>query len=142
MYNRCEGVFMNDNGPKPYVVNIEEATLQNETFRTALWTGVNLQLTVMSIQPGDDVGLEAHDDHDQFLRIEQGQALVKMGDTKDDLDFEHRAEDDDAIFVPAGKWHNIINAGSEPLKLYSIYAPAEHEHGTVHQTKSDDPEAS
>lgn len=132
---------MMDNGPNPYVVNIEKTTLENETFRTAIWTGSNLQLTVMSIEPGDDVCLEVHDGHDQFLRIEQGEALVKMGDSKDTLDFEQVASDDDAIFVPAGKWHNIVNTGSEKLKLYSIYAPAEHDHGTVHQTKTDDPEA-
>jgi mannose-6-phosphate isomerase-like protein (cupin superfamily) len=130
---------MNDNGPNPYVTNIEEATLSNETFRTALWTGKNLQLTVMSIQPGDDIGLEVHEDHDQFLRIEQGEALVKMGETEQGMS-EWNASDDDAIFVPAGTWHDIINVGTEPLKLYSIYAPAEHPHGTVHQTKADDPE--
>lgn len=131
---------MNDNGPNPYITNIEKATIENDTFRTALWTGKNLQLTVMSIEPGDDVCLEVHDDHDQFLRIEQGEALVKMGDTRDNFDFEQTAHDDDAIFVPAGKWHNIINVGEGRLKLYSIYAPAEHPHGTVHKTKADDPE--
>lgn len=130
---------MNDNGPNPYVINIEEATVSNETFRTALWTGKNLQLTVMSIQPGDDIGLEVHEDHDQFLRIEEGEALVKMGETEQGLS-EWTARDDDAIFVPAGAWHDIINVGSTPLKLYSIYAPAEHPHGTIHQTKADDPE--
>lgn len=129
---------MQDNGPNPFVVNIEKATVDNDTFRTALWTGKQMQLTVMSIQPGDDIGLEVHDDHDQFLRIEQGQALVQMGPAEDELTFEQQAEHDDAVFVPAGTWHNLTNSGDEPLKLYSVYAPAEHSHGTVHETKADD----
>ena len=130
---------MTDYGPHPLVTNIEQATLENETFRTALWTGRNLQLTVMSIEPGDDIGLEVHEDHDQFLRIEQGSARVVMGATRETMD-EWQAADDDAIFVPAGVWHNVINTGSGALKLYSIYAPAEHPQGTVHPTKADDPE--
>ena len=126
---------MNDHGPNPYVVNIEELTLQNETFRTAAWTGSQLQMTLMAIQPGEDIGLEVHDDHDQFLRIEQGSARVEMGPTETELTAQD-AEDDFAIFVPAGTWHNIINTGDDVLKLYSIYAPAEHAHGTVHETKA------
>lgn len=127
---------MQDNGPNPYVVNIEEITVKNDTFRTAAWTGAQMQMTLMAIQPGDDIGLEVHDDHDQFLRIEQGTARVEMGPTETDLQ-TWEAEDDFAIFVPAGTWHNIINTGSQPLKLYSIYAPAEHAHGTVHVTKAE-----
>ncbi len=125
---------MQDHGPNPYVVNIEALTLQNETFRTAAWTGSSMQMTLMTIQPGSEIGLEVHDDHDQFLRIEQGTARVEMGPTETELQ-TWEAEDDFAIFVPAGTWHNIINTGNEPLKLYSIYAPPEHAHGTVHQTK-------
>ncbi len=126
---------MQDFGPNPYVVDIEELTLNNTTFRTAAWTGSNLQMTLMAIEPGDDIGLEVHEDHDQFLRIEQGTARVEMGPKSDEL-VATEAEDDYAIFVPAGTWHNIINTGDKPLKLYSIYAPAEHEHGTVHATKA------
>lgn len=128
---------MVDNGPNPYVVNIEEATTTNDTFRTALWTGTQMQLTVMSIQPGDDIGLEVHDDHDQFLRVEQGVGFVQMGASEGALDFEANVEDDFAIFIPAGSWHNVTNTGDKPLKLYSIYAPSEHPHGTVHQTKAE-----
>lgn len=131
---------MTDHGPQPYVIDIEEATLSNDTYRTTLWTGKNLQLTVMVIAPGDDIGLEVHEDHDQFLRVEEGRGKVQMGPAEDDLSFEQIAEDDDAIFIPAGSWHNVTNVGDEPLKLYSIYAPPEHEHGTVHPTKADDPE--
>lgn len=126
---------MQDHGPNPYVVNIEELTLQNENFRTAGWTGSCMQMTLMTIQPGDDIGLEVHDDHDQFLRIEQGTARVEMGPNETELE-SWDAADDFAIFVPAGKWHNITNTGSDALKLYSIYAPPEHAHGTVHETKA------
>jgi mannose-6-phosphate isomerase-like protein (cupin superfamily) len=127
---------MTDFGPNPYVVDIEELTLQNENFRTAAWTGKNLQMTLMAIQPGDDIGLEVHEDHDQFLRIEEGEARVEMGQSADQLE-TWSAEDDFAIFVPAGMWHNIINTGDDVLKLYSIYAPAEHPHGTIHVDKAE-----
>ena len=125
-----------DQGPNPVVMNIERATLANDNYRTTLWTGKNLQLTVMAIQPGHEIGLEAHDDHDQFLRVEEGEATVYMGASKDELD-TWSAKDDDAIFVSAGTWHNLVNTGQMPLKLYSIYAPAEHKPGTVHVTKED-----
>uniref|UniRef100_UPI0030DAB805 cupin domain-containing protein n=1 Tax=Vallitalea maricola TaxID=3074433 RepID=UPI0030DAB805 len=128
---------LRDYGPEPYVVDIEEATRQNETYRTALWTGDNLQVTLMSIDVRDDIGLEVHPDVDQFIRIEEGEGLVRMGDSKDKLDFQKRVYDNYAIMIPAGKWHNVINTGDEPLKLYSIYAPPEHPFGTVHETKED-----
>ena len=129
-------ISFDDYGPEPFVVNIEEATKLNDTFRTALWTGDYLQLTLMSIDVGDDIGLEVHHDHDQFLRIEQGQGLVQMGDRRDRLDFRRNVYDNYAIFVPAGTWHNLTNTGNIPLKLYSIYAPPEHAPGTVHETKA------
>ena len=125
---------MQDNGPNPYVVNIEELTLENENFRTTVWTGANLQMTLMTIQPGEEIGLEVHADHDQFLRIEQGLATVQMGPTQLDLE-TWDAEDDLGIFVPAGIWHNVVNTGNEALKLYSIYSPPEHQPGTIHETK-------
>jgi len=127
---------MQDNGPNPYVANIEELTLRNENFRTTAWTGSHLQLTLMTIQPGEDIGLEVHDDHDQFLRIEQGTAQVVIGPAETELE-SWDADDNSAIFVPSGAWHNIINTGETPLKLYSIYAPPEHAQGTVHVTKAD-----
>ncbi len=129
---------MTDSGPNPYVVDIEEATIENETFRTALWTGQQLQLTVMSLKPGEDVGLEVHTTHDQFLRIESGVARVQMGPAEDQLGFDEEVGDDWAVLVPAGTWHNLTNVGTADLKLYSVYAPAEHPHGTVHATKADD----
>jgi mannose-6-phosphate isomerase-like protein (cupin superfamily) len=127
---------MTDYGPEPYITNIEAATIENDNYRTTLWTGKNLQVTVMAIQPGHDIGLEVHDDHDQFLRVEKGAATVYMGPTKDNLN-ERVAKEDDAVFVPAGTWHNLVNTGSEVLKVYSVYAPPEHPHGTIHATKEE-----
>ena len=128
---------MTDHGPKPYVVDIEKATLENDNYRTTLWTGAHLHLTVMSIQPGHDIGLEVHDDHDQFLRVEAGTGRVQMGPARDDLSFDETVTDDWVIFVPAGSWHNVTNTGDEPLQVYSIYSPPEHPHGTIHATKAD-----
>ena len=126
-----------DYGPQPFVVNIDKITKRNDTFRSALWTGKYLQLTLMSIKPGGEIGLEQHPHLDQFLRIEEGQGIVKMGDTKDNLDFLEKVYDDYVVLIPAGKWHNLINTGSKPIKLYSIYAPPQHPHGTVHNTRAE-----
>ncbi|MFD1779419.1 cupin domain-containing protein [Fredinandcohnia salidurans] len=130
-----------DQGKKPFVVNIDEATKQNNTYRTAIWTGTHLQLTLMSLQPGEDIGLEMHPDVDQFLRVEQGNGIVQMGKNKNQLDFVRQISDDSAIIIPAGYWHNLTNTGNIPLKLYSIYAPPNHPFGTVHKTKADAMEA-
>lgn len=137
----AEPVVIKDYGAEPTVLNIESYTLANENFRTVLWTGGNLQVTVMAIPVGGDVGLEQHNGIDQFLRVEEGTAQVMMGDSADKLDFVKEVADDYAIFVPAGKWHNIVNKGDKPLKIYSIYAPAEHPHGTVHKTQQEAMEA-
>ncbi|MBV4430943.1 MAG: cupin domain-containing protein [Clostridium tyrobutyricum] len=126
-----------DYGPQPFVVDIDKATKQNNNFRTALWTGSHLQLTLMSINPGDDIGLEMHPNVDQFIRVEEGKGIVRMGNSRNNLDFEEKVEDDFAIIIPAGKWHNVINTGNKPLKVYSIYAPPNHPHSTVHVTKED-----
>lgn len=127
---------LTDYGAEPFVVNIEEVTKQNNTFRTALWTGSHLQVTLMSIGVGEDIGLELHPTLDQFLRVEEGQGLVQMGDSKDRLDFKEKVYADYVIVIPAGKWHNLTNTGNQPLKLYSIYAPPQHPYGTVHETKA------
>lgn len=129
---------LKDNGPGPYVVDIEELTLENDTFRTAVWTGAHLQMTVMSIPVGGDIGKEVHHKEDQFLRIEQGRGLVQMGPTEDEVTFEAEVGDDWAVLVPVGVWHNITNVGDEPMKVYSIYGPPHHDFGTVHQTQADD----
>lgn len=130
-------VVLGDYGSEPFAINIEEATKQNDAYRTALWTGKHLQLTLMSINVGEDIGLETHPHLDQFIRIEEGQGIVRMGDRKDKLDFQARVSDDFIFIIPAGKWHNLINTGNKPIKLYSIYAPPQHPWGTVHETKAE-----
>ncbi len=128
---------LQDFGPQPFVVNIDKATVQNNTYRTALWTGNHLQLTLMSIDVREDIGLEIHPYLDQFIRIEQGQGFVMMGPGENNLNFRRNVYADDAILIPAGTWHNLINTGNKPLKLYSIYAPPQHPFGTVHETRAD-----
>lgn len=123
-----------DYGPRPYAVDIEEATLENDKFRVTKWTGKFMQMTLMSIPVGGEIGLERHDATDQFLRIESGAGKVIMGDSKDALNEVFAASDDFVVLVPAGKWHNIVNEGSKPLKVYSLYAPPEHPHSTIHET--------
>jgi mannose-6-phosphate isomerase-like protein (cupin superfamily) len=113
-----------------YVVNIEQATLENTNFRTVLYTAKNSQLVVMSIPPGGEIGEETHE-LDQFLRIEQGEGKAILNGV------EHDIKDASAVVVPAGTKHNFINTGTVDLKLYSIYSPPEHKDGTVHVTKEE-----
>ena len=120
-----------------WVGDIEKATLGNTSFRTALFTGSNLQLTVMRLARDEEIGLEMHADRDQFIRIEEGRARVTFGPSEDTVAETHHVEDDWAVIIPAGTWHNVVNAGSSDLKLYSLYAPPEHPAGTVHPTKAD-----
>lgn len=124
-----------DYGQQPFTINIEKAAEANQSYRTSLWTGKNLQVTLMSLAPREDIGLEVHQDHDQFIRIEDGRGLVEMGNRNNHLTFQQEVHDDYAIMIPAGKWHNLTNIGHKPLKLYSIYAPPEHPFGTIHKTK-------
>lgn len=126
-----------DYGKEPYVVDIEKRTLSNENFRTTVWTGAHLQLTLMTIPVGGDIGLEVHPENDQFLRLEQGRGRVEMGPEESELSFREEVEDDWAILVPAGTWHNVTNIGDEPMKLYALYGPADHVPGTVHPTQED-----
>ena len=115
-----------------YLTNIEKATLDNNKFRQVLFTGPHAQLVVMSLKPGEEIGLETHDDVDQFIRVEAGHGTALL-DGK-----EHTLEDGSAIVIPAGTKHNVINQSrSEPLKLYTIYSPPEHPDGTVHETKAE-----
>ncbi len=130
-------VEFRDFGAEPFVFNIEDYTVQNETYRTSIWTGTYMQMTVMTLQPGEDIGLELHTTTDQFLRVEEGNGIVMMGDSEDNLDFQKRVSDDIAIFIPAGKWHNLKNDSDKPLKLYSIYSPVEHPHSTIHATREE-----
>ena len=115
---------------KGYVDNIEHRTIENEDFRRVLYTGKNLQLVLMSIPPGEEIGEEVHEDRDQFFRIEEGEGEVLIdGKT-------HEIADDDAIIVPAGARHNVRNTGDVPLKLYTLYGPPEHRDGVVHKDKA------
>ncbi len=130
-------IDLHDYGPEPFTVNIEEAAEQNNAFRRALWTGKHLQVTLMSINPGESIGLEIHPNLDQFIRIEEGEGLVEMGDQRNNLNYQRRVFEDFAFIIPAGKWHNLRNTGRKALKLYSIYAPPQHPKGTVHATKAE-----
>ena len=120
-----------------WVDDVERATLENTTFRTVLFTGEHVQLTVMRLGPGEDIGKEAHPHLDQFLRIEEGTGRVEFGRTEAAVDETHDVRADWAIVVPAGIWHNVVNTGDGDLKLYSLYAPPEHPDGVVHRTKAD-----
>jgi mannose-6-phosphate isomerase-like protein (cupin superfamily) len=120
-----------------WVHDIEQETLGNDTFRTVLFTGDHLQLTVMSIPPGGEIGKEVHPDNDQFLRLEEGDARIELGSSEDSIEETHEAKADWAAIIPAGVWHNVVNIGWDELKLYSLYAPPHHPDGTVHQTKAD-----
>lgn len=120
-----------------WVDNIEKLTLDNDTFRTVVYTGKHSQLTVMSVPPGGEIGWEAHGHLDQFLRIEQGTGRLDLGTSEDTVDESHEVEDDWAFIIPAGTWHNVVNTGDDALKVYSIYSPPEHPDGTVHRTKAE-----
>lgn len=111
--------------------NIEKLALENTNFRQVLFTGQHSQLVLMSIEPGGEIGTEVHEIVDQFLRIEKGEGKVIMEGNGQDI------KDGDAIVVPAGTKHNVINTGKSPLKLYTIYSPAHHKDGTIHKTKAE-----
>lgn len=116
---------------KGFVGDIEDQAEDNSDFRRVVYTGKNLQLVLMSLKPGEDIGEEVHEDGDQFFRIEKGKGEVLIDGKRS------RIKSDDAVLVPAGARHNIINSGEEPLRLYTLYAPPEHRDGTVHATKAD-----
>lgn len=115
---------------KGFITDIEKETLENENFRKVLYTASYMQLVVMSIPAGEDIGEEVHG-QDQFIRVEQGSGKAILDG------IEHDLRDDTATVIPAGTKHNIVNTGEGPLKLYSIYATPHHEDGTVHKTKAD-----
>ena len=116
---------------KGYRDDIEKVTEENQDFRRVLYTGKNLQLVVMTLQPGEEIGEEVHEDRDQFFRIEEGEGVI-------DIDgVENPVEDDIAVIVPAGARHNVRNTSDEPLHLYTIYGPPEHKDGIVQSTKAD-----
>ena len=116
-----------------YVTNIESDTLTNEDYRRVLFTGRNMQLVLMTLQPGDEIGREIHEEHDQFIRVESGAGAVILNGE------EHRLRDGIAVVIPAGVEHNVINTSrDERLRLYTLYSPPEHPDRTVHRTKRDE----
>lgn len=117
--------------------DIERLTLDNTNFRTVVFTGEHTQLTLMRLGPGEEIGWERHGHIDQFLRLEQGRARMEFGSTEETVDETHEVENDWAFIVPAGVWHNVVNIGDDEVKLYSLYSPPEHPHGTVHRTKAE-----
>lgn len=116
---------------KGFVDDIETLTEENDDFRRVLYTGKHLQLVLMALKPGEEIGEEVHDDRDQFFRVEAGQGEVSIDGRR------HAIEGDDAIVVPAGARHNVINTGKQSLKLYTLYGPPEHRDGVVHPTRAD-----
>lgn len=127
-----------DVGPDPMVLNIDSAVRDNTYFRSTLWTGENLQITLMSLLPNEELGAEVHEGIDQFIKIQSGRAKVLIGRSAEEFYYQRLVDKDYAVIIPSGTWHNVINLGSEPLKLYSVYAPAHHEKGKVHISKNDD----
>jgi mannose-6-phosphate isomerase-like protein (cupin superfamily) len=139
---------INDIGPQPQSFDIEQATKENPHYRSVAWSGRYLQVTLMSIPVGEDIGLEAHPETDQFLRLDAGRGRVQMGAAKNKLTFEKEVSDGWCVLVPAGTWHNITNIGTTPIQVYAIYAPAHHKPGKVQPTaaaaeadKDDEPAA-
>lgn len=137
-----------DIGPRPNAFNMEDATRRNADYRSVVWSGRYLQVTLMSIPVGEDIGLEAHPETDQFIRLEAGKGRVQMGGKKDGLNLTHDVTDGWCVLVPAGTWHNITNTGTVPMQVYTIYAPAHHKPGNVQKTaaaakadKDDEPAA-
>ena len=124
---------LTDNGPEPFVINLTRAALMNDAYRRALWTGRHLQLTLMSIKPGEEIGMEIHSQVDQFLYIAEGKGMVTMGKNKNTMSYQKPVGTYSGIVIPAGTWHNLVNTGNRSLKLFSIYAPPQHPKGTVQQ---------
>ena len=126
-----------DIGPQPQTFDLEKATRANKNYRTVAWSGRYLQVTLMSIPVGGDIGLEAHPETDQFLRLDAGRGRVLMGSSRSQLTFDKEVSDGWCILIPAGIWHNVSNIGDEPMQVYAIYAPAHHKPGKIHKTTSD-----
>jgi mannose-6-phosphate isomerase-like protein (cupin superfamily) len=126
-----------DIGPEPQSFDLERATRENKNYRTVAWSGRYLQVTLMSIPVGGDIGLEMHPDTDQFLRLDAGRGRAQVGPSKDQLTFDRKVSDGWCVLIPAGTWHNLTNIGDKPMQVYAIYAPAHHKPGKVHRTAAD-----
>ena len=136
-YPKANSCGYNTNDLVPFVANMEQTSRQNHNFRTAVWTGNHLQLTVMCIPFRGEIGLELHPDTDQLIRVEEGQASVRMGKSREQMTFQRCLGAGDAVLIPCGTWHNVVNTGNRALKLSSVYAPPHHPRGTIHRAKAD-----
>lgn len=130
-------MIIEDIGPQPQSFDLERATRENTHYRSVAWSGRYLQVTLMSIPVGGEIGLEMHPETDQFLRLDAGRGRVQLGMAEDQLTFVEEVSDGWCILVPAGSWHNVTNIGDVPMQLYAIYAPAHHKPGKIHKTASD-----
>ena len=130
-------MMIKDIGPQPQSFDLEQATRDNKNYRTVAWSGRYLQVTLMSIPVGGDIGLEMHPDTDQFLRLDAGRGRAQIGPSKDQLTFDRKVGNGWCVLVPSGTWHNITNIGDEPMQVYAIYAPAHHKPGKVQGTATD-----
>ncbi|MEO8175942.1 MAG: cupin domain-containing protein [Sphingomicrobium sp.] len=128
---------IHDIGPKPQSFDLEKATQANRNYRSVAWSGRYLQVTLMSIPVGSDIGLEMHPETDQFLRLDAGRGRVQIGTAKNQLTFDKEVSDGWCILVPAGSWHNVTNIGKEPMQVYVIYAPAHHKPGKIQKTAAE-----
>lgn len=134
---RTQTMTVTDIGPEPSSFDLETATTENANYRTVVWSGTYLQVTLMSIPVGESIGLEMHPDTDQFLRLDAGTGKAQMGPHKDELTLEQDVTDGWCVLVPAGTWHNVTNTGDQPMQLYVIYAPVHHAAGKIHRTGAD-----
>ena len=125
-----------DTGPRPQAFNLEAETIKNPNYRTVAWSGKHLQVTLMSIPVGGNIGLEEHPDTDQFIRLDRGRGRAQMGPSKDELTFDQEVTDGWCVLVPAGSWHNVTNIGDDAMQVYTVYAPQHHKPGKVQSTKA------
>jgi mannose-6-phosphate isomerase-like protein (cupin superfamily) len=127
----CLSVF-GESKMKGFSANIDQLTVNNENYRQVIYTGKHLQLVIMTLKPGEEIGEEVHSKIDQFFRVESGSGFVLINGNKTDI------RDDDAILIPGGAIHNVVNNGKVPLKFYTLYGPPEHQDGTIHMSKRDE----
>lgn len=133
--NNIDYAGVRDYSNEFFSADLNKIVINNENFRTALWTGNNLQLTLMCINPKESIGTEIHQNVDQFFMVTSGNGMILMGNNQSMSEYKSKLDSGTVAIVPAGKWHNVINIGETPLKLFSIYAPPQHKKETIHKRK-------